>query len=327
VSRISVVFTGGTISMLPDTAAGGLVPALSGAELLARTPGTQAIADLEPVDWGRLPASHLALGQVLEIAALVREALSRPDIDGAVVVQGTDVMDETAFAYDLLLGSSKPVAVTGAMRGADSPEADGPRNLRAAIRTAASASMRDQGVVVVMDGRILPADDVQKMHTTAIAAFQAPNDGPLGTVDDRGIGLVRRRGKRRVLPTVPSQAVEPIPIVYAYLGSDGSMLRLALQAGARGLVVAGTGSGNTHPDLLAAASQAMESGLPVVLASRCPSGPVTAGYGFPGGGAAWRRAGAITAGRLGPTKARLALALGLGCGLEVGGLGRLVAEP
>lgn len=326
-SRISVVFTGGTISMLPDAVAGGLVPALNGADLLARTPGVQGIADLEPIDWGRLPASHLSLEQVLEIAALIRQGLSRPDIDGAVVVQGTDVMDETAFAYDLLLRGSKPVAVTGAMRGADSPEADGPRNLRAAIRTAASVDLRDQGVVVVMDGRILPADDVQKMHTTAVDAFQAPNDGPLGTVDDRGVRLTRRRSERRVLPTIPARAVEPIPIIYAHLGSDGSMLRLALRAGAQGIVVAGTGSGNTHPDLLAAAREAIEAGLPVALASRCPSGPVTAGYAFPGGGATWRQAGAITAGTLGPTKARLALALGLGCGLDADGLRGLLAGP
>ncbi|HEX5466650.1 MAG TPA: asparaginase domain-containing protein, partial [Candidatus Limnocylindrales bacterium] len=166
-SRVAMIFTGGTISMRPDAAAGGLVPTLDGAELIAATPGLAGVADLQPIDWGRVPASSLSLAQVLEIADLVQAALDRPEVDGAVVVQGTDVLDETAFAYDLLLRGPKPLVVTGAMRSAEKPEADGPANLRAAVRAAASPELRDQGVLVVMDGLILPADDVLKTHSTA----------------------------------------------------------------------------------------------------------------------------------------------------------------
>ena len=38
-ARVAVVFTGGTISMVVDPVAGGAVPALDGAAILARTPG------------------------------------------------------------------------------------------------------------------------------------------------------------------------------------------------------------------------------------------------------------------------------------------------
>jgi L-asparaginase len=85
-------------------------------------------------------------------------------------------------------------------------------------------------------------------------------------------------------------------------------------------VVAATGSGNTDPDLLLAASEAMAGRVPVVLTTRCASGRVSATYGFPGGGATWARAGAILAGYLGAPKARVALALGLGAGLDADGL-------
>jgi L-asparaginase len=65
----------------------------------------------------------------------------------------------------------------------------------------------------------------------------------------------------------------------------------------------------------------------VVLATRCPVGAAGAGYAFPGGGATWLRAGAIPAGHLTSPKARIALALGIGAGLDRAGLDRLLADP
>ena len=113
---VIAIFTGGTISMLPDPATGAASPALDGAAILHRTPGLDAIANVEAIDWGLVPASHLSFPQLLEIADLLRAALDRPTVSGAVVVQGTDVMEETAFAFDLLVDSPKPVVVVGAMR-------------------------------------------------------------------------------------------------------------------------------------------------------------------------------------------------------------------
>jgi L-asparaginase len=60
----------------------------------------------------------------------------------------------------------------------------------------------------------------------------------------------------------------------------------------------------------------MTAGIPVVLTTRCASGGVGPYYGFPGGGASWADAGAIMAGTLSGPKARVALALGLGAGLD-----------
>ena len=71
----------------------------------------------------------------------------------------------------------------------------------------------------------------------------------------------------------------------------------------------------------------MTAGIPVVLASRTGAGRVGPTYAFPGGGARWAQAGAIMAGTLTPVKARVALALGLGAGLDRDGLERLLADP
>jgi L-asparaginase len=324
--RIAVVFTGGTIAMLPDPRTGAAVPALDGAAILGRVPGLDAIAELEPIDWGMVPASHLRFSQILDIGRLIAEAAEREDVDGVVVVQGTDVLEETAYAWDLLHALDTPVAVVGAMRNAGDPDYEGPANLTAAVRVAADPRLRGQGVVVVMDGRILPADDVTKTNSQAIDTFQALNDGPLGEVRDGEVVLRAERQDRKMLASWPASAAEPVALLTTVVSTDGSLLRAAVELGSRGIVVEATGSGNTDPDLLAAAVEAMQAGIPVALTTRCASGAVAPLYGFAGGGRSWQEAGAIMAGTRSGPKARIALALGIGAGLDRAGLGELLGE-
>lgn len=323
--RVVVIFTGGTIAMLPDPVTGAAVPALRGEEVLARLPGVGTAADLEVIDWGLVPASHLRFAQILDIAARIRAAAARADVSGIIVVQGTDVLEETAFAWDLLHGAEAPVVVVGAMRNAGQADYDGARNLADAVVAAADRRMRGQGVVVVMDGLVLPADDAAKMHSQALDAFQAPNDGALGRIVAGRLALERDRGVRRRILAWPQRAAEPIALLTAVVSTDGDLLRAALRGGVAGLVVEATGSGNTDPDLLAAAVEAMADGVPVVLATRCPAGGVGPFYGFPGGGRSWEEAGALLAGSLSGPKARMALALGLGAGLDRAALAALLA--
>jgi L-asparaginase len=324
-ARVAVVFTGGTISTAFDPVAGGNVPILDGAAILARTPGLDAIAEVIAIDRGRTPASHFSFPMLFEIAAVLRDALADPSIDGAVVVQGTDTIEETAFFWDLVLSGTKPVVVTGAMRASDEPGFDGPANLRDAIRVAAAASMRDAGVVVCLAGTIEPADDVVKMHASALETFTSPNGGSLGRLDGGELAVFRRRATRRHVAT--GAAADRVHLITATVAMDGALLEAAVAAGADGIVVAATGAGNTDPRLLAAAERAIAAGVPVALATRCPSGRAGTAYAFPGGGATWVRAGALTVGHLCAVKARVALALGLGAGLRRDDLAALLADP
>ena len=324
-ARVAVIFTGGTISMDLDATAGGNVPTLDGDAILARTEGLDEIADVLPVDLGLWPASHLSFANVLEIWSSVREALAAPEVDGAVIVQGTDTIEETSFAWDLVHAGRAPVVVTGAMRASHEPGFDGPANLRGAVAIAAATPAQDIGVVVSLAGTIEAADEVQKMHTTSLTTFRNVDRGPLGRVDGKDVILDRARGPRRHVAT--DEAATPVPLIWVGLDADGTLVRAAMASGARGIVVAATGSGNTAPDVLAAATEAIDAGIPVVHASRCPGGAVGTAYAFPGGGATWVRAGAIPAGHLCAAKARVALALGLGAGLDRGALAELLADP
>jgi L-asparaginase len=323
--RVTIVFTGGTISMRADAAAGGRVPTLDGAALLALVPGLDAIAGIVAIDRGLTPASHFAFPALFGIADAVREAQDDPSIDGVVVVQGTDTIEETSFFLDLLLDSPKPVVVTGAMRPASDPRPDGPANLRDAVRCAAAPELRRAGVVVVLAGSIDAADDVTKTHASAPDTFRSLNLGPLGRVEGDRIQILRRRTRRRRVAT--DRAAERVRLITAHVAMDGSLVDAALAAGTDGIVVEATGAGNTDPSLLAACERAMAGGVPVVLTTRCAAGRASGDYAFPGGGATWVRAGAIPAGYLGGPKARVALALAIGAGLDRAGLEALFADP
>jgi L-asparaginase len=324
VTRVAVVFTGGTISMAFDPVARGNLPTLDGAAVLARTPGLEAIADVAAIDLGRTPASHFTFADLARIGGTVRDALADPGVDGAVVVQGTDTIEESAFFWDLVIESPKPVVVTGAMRTPGEPDDDGPANLRDAAACAAHPALRDAGTVVVLGGRVEPADTVIKAHATSLDAFRSLDHEPLGFVE-RGTVSVRSRGPRRRVPT--DRTLDGVLLVTAVNGDDGTLVDAARAAGADGLVVAATGSGNTSAGLLAAATRAMADGIPVALTTRCPSGAVSPGYAFPGGGRTWLDAGALLCGHLSGPKARVALALGLGSGLGRAGLAALLADP
>jgi L-asparaginase len=307
--RIAVVFTGGTIAMRHADGSGN-VPTLRADDLLAAVPGVDAIADVEPIDWGLVPASHLTFAQLLEIGRILGEQLARPEIDGAVVVQGTDVIEETAFAWDLLPLPDKPVVVVGAMRSASQPAYDGPENLRNAIGAAADPALAGQGVVVAMAGELHGADDVRKTHTHAHATFQSPNTGALGFVADGRVVLHRRREPAR-LPVMPEAAALPVPVLPVVLDHEP-----ALPSRPAGLVVAAAGGGNTPAAYLELARPLLDEEIPVVLTTRCPSGRPLPGYGFPGGSTRWWEAGAIFAGSLDTLKARVLVALGVGAGMS-----------
>jgi len=215
--------------------------------------------------------------------------------------------------------------VTGAMRAASLPDYDGPANIRRAVAAAASPVLRGAGAVVVLSGSIEPADDVTKTHASSFETFQSLNAGPIGRVEGDRVIVDRDRGPRRHVAT--DRAAERVHLVTATVAMDGSPIDALRASGADGFVVAATGAGNTSAALLAAAERAMADGLPVALTTRSPSGAASADYAFPGGGATWVRAGAMLAGHLGGPKARVALALGIGAGLDHGRLEALLADP
>lgn len=102
-----------------------------------------------------------------------------------------------------------------------------------------------------------------------------------------------------------------VALIKTYPGIDASLLTAVVDAGARGVVLEGTGAGNVPVGLFGAIAELTGWDIPVVVASRCRTGvAVLEELGLGAGLAA--RMGAIGARGLSPSKARVALMVALG---------------
>jgi L-asparaginase len=299
---VVILTTGGTIAMQHDATAGGAVPTLGGADFTAVLP--PGLPELRTEEIVNLPSSHFTLETLQTIRERVTALATEPDVTGIVITHGTDTMEETAYLLDLTVLGETPIVLTGAMRTASDVGYEGYANLLAAIRVAAAPQARGLGAVIVLNDEIHAAYRVTKMHTLSPATFQSPGWGPVGRVEGDTV-IVDRRPERRLFPWC---GLEPnVPLLKLTVGVDTGLLEDALARGARGLVIEALGGGRVPPWWLSAIKQARRKGVPVVIASRCPSGRVWDGYGYPGAYRTLVGLGCLFAEGLNGQKARIKL--------------------
>jgi L-asparaginase len=316
--RLAIFFTGGTISMRIDPETGGAVPALSGEEIIALVPGLDRIAEFDLINFARLPGPHWTPEKMMELARAVKAKLADERIAGAVVTHGTDTLEETAYLLDLVLNEEKPIVFVGAMRNSSELSWDGPGNLRSAVRVAIDPQSRGLGVIVAMNEQLIAAAEVTKTHTESTDTFQSRDFGPLGYVDKDQVIVARRPVKLDGRDHIETEEIEArVDLVKMYVGADGRFINFAIDDGARGLVIEGLGRGHVTVAALPAIDRAIQSGIPVVITSRCPRGRVLDTYAYEGAGRQLRKMGAILGGMLPCHKARIKLMLALGAGWNI----------
>ncbi len=311
---VAVFALGGTIASASDSGGGALVR-LSGADLVAAIPQAGQVARIEAHSVTMVPSGDLSIGDLIRLRSLIEQALADGAV-GVVVSQGTDTLEETSYALDLICGTDAPIVCTGAMRNASLPGADGPANLLAAIRVAASPAARGLGVLVAFGDEIHAARFVRKRHATSPGTFGSPLAGPVGyVIEDRVVILLRPPGRLRV--AVPDDAPDaPVAIVTTHLGDDGGLVTAAPSLGYAGMVLAALGAGHV-PSRIVPALESAARQIPVVLASRTGAGDVLTGtYGFAGSESDLLRRGLIPAGGLDPAHAAVLLRLLLMAGID-----------
>jgi L-asparaginase len=312
---VALFSLGGTIAMSPRRDGAGVAPSLGAAELLAAVPDlAESPVTLSVTDVRNLPGASLGIPDLLDLAGRVEAAVAA-GVVGMVVTQGTDTIEETAYLLDLLHGSDAPVVVTGAMRHPGQAGADGPANLLAAVQTAACATARGLGALVVFNDEIHAARWVRKTHTTSTAAFTSPSAGPIGHVIEGEVRVHVRPERYPALSGVDGRRPVRVALLTTALDDDGSLLRLA--AGHfDGFVIAAFGAGHV-PAAGVPVLADVAAGKPVVLASRTGAGRVLERtYGFPGSERDLLDRGLISAGYLDPAKARVLLHLLLSAGAD-----------
>lgn len=307
---IHLLATGGTIAgkRLPS---GEVAPGLTAGEIVARMPSVPSGVSVTSEDFMQIASGFIGFAEMLGIAKRVREISGAGSADGVIITHGTGTLEQTAYFLDVTLAGESPVVVTGAMRNPTLPSDDGPLNLLNALHVAASPDSRGLGVLVTMNGRIHAARDVMKVHSMHVDAFQSPEFGPIGSIDEQHVFYARRPFKR--LPAVmPEQVTARVEWVPYAVDSGDLLLEAALGTRVDGLVVEGGRMGGHRLDLL---TELMARGVTVVLANPYPAGRLHRDtYRHKGGEAHLLELGFIYAGTP-ALKARIKLAVLLSAGL------------
>jgi L-asparaginase len=306
--HVLVIATGGTIA---SSSSG---PGLTGEALVGALPALATVAKLDVEDLAAGGSSGLKRADWARLVRRIRAAFAAdPGLSGIVVTHGTDTMEETALLLDLVIADQRPVVVTGSMRSSNAVSADGPANLLEAVRVAADPQARGRGVLVTLDNQILSAGDAAKLSTSRTSAFASPNEGPVGAVLEDEIHFFQPAARTHRLYDLSPERIETLPrvdIVTSYIDGDGALADAAIAAGAKGLVVAGFGSGTLTPAMRTTVKAIAERGTPIVFSARVASGAVKGGDFWPTGNpVSFTRSGFLN-----PAKARVLLMVHLAAG-------------
>lgn len=337
-AHVLILGTGGTIAGTghdPERTWAYQAAQLGVAQLVAAVPELAGLS-LAMHQVAQIDSKDMAWPVWQALAQALQAAMQDEAVEAVVITHGTDTLEETACFLHHLHDGRKPIVLTAAMRPATAADADGPRNLRDAVRVAREAARLGLGgVVAVLQGRVWSGAAVRKAHSHALDAFDAGGAAPLALLDDDGTlrdsagGRVSApshgwpRGEAMGWALVAAHTLPRVEIVLSHADADGWLVDAALRQSQfdasaeamahapprhaqtlwplRGLVVAATGHGTVNAGLAAALQRAAAQGVVVWRSSRVARGGVT-----PREGDVWPAAGTLT-----PAQARVVLQLRL----------------
>lgn len=207
------------------------------------------IAKISTLQLCKVGSPDMTTKLLIELSHRVQAELARDDLDGIVITHGTDTLEETSFFLDITVNSSKPVVFTGAMFPGSSHGADGPKNVLEAVSTARDPASRDRGVLVVFNGKIMPARSTVKSDANMIETFDPGHQGALGqVVDTRPLWYkvaARPLGHRHfdISSLKPEDDLPVVDVIPGYLGQSPEVFTRAVENNSKGVVLAGVGAG------------------------------------------------------------------------------------
>ncbi|MCA9272212.1 MAG: asparaginase [Phycisphaerales bacterium] len=308
---IQLLATGGTISAGPD----GPLRAKNMIKMARRLPEGIPVRG---EDFATIHSSSISVEQIEALAARVRTALDDESCLGAVITHGTDTMEETAVALECMLHPQKPVVLTGAMVPTKDRGADGPDNVADAIAYVCDGSIGKLGVVIAMHQRLHAALEVSKGHTISTDSFTSGDAGPVGWVTPESVEIVRTPTR---VPLMSAKLDETVALVRLTAGDRGRLIELAVEDGARGVVVECMGFGNVPGPVTEVCRRAAEAGVVVLTTTRVPAGPMGI---WPTAIEAGMIPAAIGPRRLSGLAARMLLMAALGAGMDAEGISDLL---
>lgn len=284
-SKILIIYTGGTVGMIYDEKTKALRP-IGFNEIRNNLPELYRMgidfyvyafnppidsSDMQPEIW-------------VEIASIIEDRYDR--YDGFVILHGSDTMSFTASALSFMLENlSKPVILTGSQLPIGKIRTDAKENIITAMEIAAT---RHNGQVVVpevciyFDFALFRGNRSKKYNAEKFEAFYSMNYPPLA---EAGIDI-----KYKTQFVLPSDSSKPLK-VHKHLDDNVTVLKMfpgitrkAVEAtlnvpGLRGVVLETFGSGNTNtqPWFIESLKKAIDKGVIIVDITQCDGGSVELG--------------------------------------------------
>lgn len=303
--KVAVFVTGGTIVCSFDPTSNRITPSRTGEELLAEMPSLKELCEVELIEYSNMPGPHLTPQIGLKLAREVDRVIESEDFCGAVIVQGTDTLEELAYLFYLISQTKKPIVFTGSMKSNHELYVDAPGNLFGAIRLAASLEASSYGVMVFTNQEILCPHYATKMGSHNIDSFRAIITGSMGIITNERIKFFNKpnNNTRYNIDTLSKN----VQLIKAAFGMDEMFLKSCIEAKVDGIVIEGMGAGNLPPNLVMYVEKAIKAKIPVIIVSRCAEGFAVPTYDYAGGGAGLEKIGAVFGEDLSGPKARIKL--------------------
>ena len=282
-SRVLLIYTGGTIGMGCNAKTGALEP-LRFDQLSKQMPELEQIsADIDvhqfapPID-----SSDMTPRLWSHLVRIIADNYER--YDGFVILHGTDTMAYTASALSFMLENlTKPVILTGSQLPIGQLRTDGKENLITSIEIASAKYDDGRPVVpevcIYFSGKLLRGNRSTKINADGFNAFDSFNYPHLA---DAGVTIVYH--EEFILkpdydkPMTPHFALDPNVVVFTlFPGIQDNIVRHVLDAPElRAIVMRSYGSGNApqRPWLMKMLSDASNRGVNIINISQCAEGTV-----------------------------------------------------
>lgn len=279
--RVCVIYTGGTIGMVPSE--NGYIPAQQNfKETLdaikdLHKPG---MPELEVIQFDPLlDSSNIAIPEWNRIGRTIAQSYHR--VDGFVVLHGTDTMSYSASALSFMLDNlQKPVVFTGSQIPLCEIRSDGYNNIVTAVLLAAGGMVKE--VCIYFDGKLLRGCRSTKTSSNQFAAFASPNCEALAsvgiTIDFKQIrGLPETTGE---FSFTEFQEI-PVGIIKLFPGIQIKLFESIMTEQLKGVVLESFGAGNipssSSGQLIPMIDKAYRNGTLIVVCSQCIQGSVSLG--------------------------------------------------
>ena len=283
---ILLIYTGGTIGMVKDYKSNALKPfdfeniKVKIPELKLLDCRIETTAFSNPID-----SSDMSPQNWVKIAEIIENRYE--DIDGFVVLTGTDTMSYTSSALSFILENlSKPVIFTGSQLPIGDLRTDAKENLITAIQVAASHENGEaivQEVGLYFEYKLYRANRTTKISSEQFEAFESANYPNLG---ESGVHLNFRKSRLiradKTKPlTLQKNFDAKVFILKLFPGISESIVTHILNCpDLEGVILETYGAGNalTTPWFTKILSRTIKKGIPVVNVTQCISGGVLMGH-------------------------------------------------